>query len=1161
MDNPETASPAAAGGPAPRVWLDRKGRIYEPAVGPRLRILLALIFASVALLGASGFYLLAIRAVDMSSAHTLTGFFSLGMTLFHVLLGVVIIVPFLIFGFIHYTSARHRPNRRAVRLGIVLFITGILVCLTGLALIQLEGLPQLGEGSFGRWLVLALHVLTPVAGVAIYVLHRRAGPDINWRWGISWGVGAGAFTIAMIYMHSLDPRKWHAQGSPEGEKYFEPSKVRTTTAGFIPAGVLMMDEYCMKCHADIYNNHIHSVHKFSSFNNQAYLFSVKETRQRMGTRASRWCAGCHDPVPFISGQFDDENYDMVNHPTAKAGITCTVCHAMTHVNSRSGNADYTIEEPIHYPFAQSDNPVLQWLNNQLVKAKPDFHKKTFLKPFHRTAEFCSTCHKVGLPQEINHYREFTLGQDHPVSYWLSGVSGHGARSWYYPEISKTRCADCHMPLVPSKDLGNQDFDGTGIRKVHGHGFPGANTGMPALEKFHGFERVIEANRKFLTEGLDGKSPALRLDLFGLKKLDKDSTVDAPLLGDQPLRPQLPKVEPGATYMAEVVIRTLNMGHHFTQGTADSNEVWVEFTARSGRRIIGRSGGMDGADGADEGRVDPWSHFLNVFMLDRHGNRVDRRNPQDIFTPLYNHQIPPGAAQVTHFRFRVPPDVTEPIELSARVRYRKFDYTYMEHVFGPGKIPKLPIIDLCSDKVTLPLAGGKAVATQTTAIPAWQRWNDYGIGCFLEGGPDGKEGGELAQAERSFRRLLSPEFKDVKAAHGHGHLNLARVHWAYGGQKRLDLARQALIQSRKVEPPAPWQTVAWFTGLVNLQNGNLDEAIGNFKQILDPGNRDLQRKHDFTGDFVVRNELGKALFLRGLQEDGDEAEKSYRAAIEEFEKTLDLHAEDVVAHEFLNKCFNRLAEQTGRRLPMLDPLLTDEKRVRDLAVKVDQLQQTLEQRLQDARTLARELTADNLSLRMPAVLDMRKTCLTVSRSRSDIGLRLLVGQALAQLDRHILDGLPALGNELSTAKGEQAQETARLLADALTQLAIKPAVVNARPLIGFAAVWPEPGLPVNLALDGLAAGGYLQGPLPPPRALVMHSLRSKVRPVFERGDDQAKAAAALVLARIHQVYHGIYRVDDNAQGQAVAAARRQYPWADRASHPIVIYDLQPTRTGN
>ena len=52
------------------------------------------------------------------------------------------------------------------------------------------------------------------------------------------------------------------------------------------------------------------------------------------------------------------------------------------------------------------------------------------------------------------------------------------------------------------------------------------------------------------------------------------------------------------------------------------------------------------------------------MLDRDGNRIDRRNPQDIFTPLYNHQIPPGAAQVVHYGLAVPEDQSEPLTVEA-----------------------------------------------------------------------------------------------------------------------------------------------------------------------------------------------------------------------------------------------------------------------------------------------------------------------------------------------------------------------------------------------------------------------------------------------------------------------------------------------------------------
>ena len=146
-----------------------------------------------------------------------------------------------------------------------------------------------------------------------------------------------------------------------------------------------MDEYCMKCHQDVYDGWYHSVHHFSSFNNPAYLASVRETREvalrRDGNvKASRWCAGCHDPVPFFSGAFANPNFDDVNDPGAHAGITCTACHAITNINSARGNADYTIEEPLHYPFAKSDNTILQSINNTLVKAKPDFHKQMFHLP-------------------------------------------------------------------------------------------------------------------------------------------------------------------------------------------------------------------------------------------------------------------------------------------------------------------------------------------------------------------------------------------------------------------------------------------------------------------------------------------------------------------------------------------------------------------------------------------------------------------------------------------------------------------------------------------------------------------------------------------------------------------------------------------------------------
>src|SRR5262249_2798004 len=115
MENLEASTRAVAGTPARKIVLDAAGRPYEPAVGPRLKILLlAFIFPCVALLGATGVYLLAIRALEWYRGLTYTNQFTLWMFIAHVFIGVLLLAPFLAFGFIHLLSARHRKNRLAV---------------------------------------------------------------------------------------------------------------------------------------------------------------------------------------------------------------------------------------------------------------------------------------------------------------------------------------------------------------------------------------------------------------------------------------------------------------------------------------------------------------------------------------------------------------------------------------------------------------------------------------------------------------------------------------------------------------------------------------------------------------------------------------------------------------------------------------------------------------------------------------------------------------------------------------------------------------------------------------------------------------------------------------------------------------------------------------
>ncbi len=877
----------------------RQSPSYVPALGPRNKKLLLFVFALIALLGANSGYLVSITALEQFTGRTYQNYFSLCMFLGHLILGLVLILPFVVFGVVHLFYARKRRNRRAVRIGYALFVVSLLLLITGVLLIRVGGfdLKQPAVRSTVYW----LHVATPLAAAWLYWLHRLAGPRIKWRIGLSYAVSVAVLVLMMVVLHSQDPREWNVVGPEEGTKYFEPSLARTASGNFIPQESLMMDDYCRKCHADVHARWSDSVHRFSSFNNPPYLASVNETRnmslKRDGNvRASRWCAGCHDPVPFFSGAFDDPEFDVLHNPTSQAGITCTVCHAITNVNSNRGNADFTIEEPLHYPFAYSENWLLQWINQQLVKAKPSLHKQTFLKPLHDTSEFCSTCHKVHLPYELTHYKEFLRGQNHYDSFLLSGL-GHGARSFYYPPTAEENCNRCHMPLQTSNDFGARDFDESGHLKVHDHLFPGANTGIAWLRKR---DEIVDAHREFL-EG------TMRVELFAVRA---GGTISGQL--HAPVRPQLPTLKPGEQYLLDTVIRTLKLGHLFTQGTVDSNEVWLDVTVTSGGRVIGRSGAIDGEH---QNRVDPWAHFVNVFMLDRQGNRINRRNPQDIFVPLYNHQIPPGAGQTVHYLLQLPDELEAPVTVRIQLKYRKFDTEYMDfvdrsmeqmktplrgHRQGQPYRNELPVITLAEDTVTFPVAGIEVDIKPTTSdIPTWQRWNDYGIGMLLKGKA------ELRQAADAFTEVEKLDRFD-------GPLNVARVLEREG---RLDEAVAALrrADAYRSEPDFPRWTWAWLSGVVNRQQGHLEQAQTDFTSVLTDITPEMQhRGFDFSRDYVVINQLGMTLFDRGKAMNRrnfeNQAREFFLKAVKQFEWTLTIDAENVAAHFNLQQLYGLLDDK-------------------------------------------------------------------------------------------------------------------------------------------------------------------------------------------------------------------------------------------------------------
>ena len=108
-------------------------------------------------------------------------------------------------------------------------------------------------------------------------------------------------------------------------------------------------------------------------------------------------------------------------------------------------------------------------------------------------------------------------------------------------------------------------------------------------------------------------------------------------------------------------------------------------------------------------------------------------------------------------------------------------------------------------------------------------------------------------------------------------------------------------------------VAWFTGLVNKQNGYLDDAINNFESIVALDDRETRRRgFDFSRDYRLLNELGQTLYERAKQERGEahqeQRQKFLRQAVATFRRVLELDPENVTAHYNLDLIYKQLGAE-------------------------------------------------------------------------------------------------------------------------------------------------------------------------------------------------------------------------------------------------------------
>ena len=472
-----------------------------------------------------------------------------------------------------------------------------------------------------------------------------------------------------------------------------------------------------------------------------------------------------------------------------------------------------------------------------------------------------------------------------------------------------KCADCHMPRVPSNDPAAKNG------MVRSHRFPAANTALPFV---NGDAEQLRITQKFLQDnvvsvdvfgfvrGEEGAAPAKKAvanvdqDLASTFAVGEESMnfgarqafISKPAEVVAPLGKVDAVVRAGESIRLEVVVRTRKIGHFFPGGTVDAFDVWVELEAvdEQGRTVF-HSGAVEKGG---KGPVESGAHFYRSLQLDEHGNVINKRNAWSSRSVAYVRLIPPGAADTIHYRMRIPDDAKGTITLKAKVNYRKFAWWNTQWAYR-----RRPRSER-ERRVDYAVARRSPVRLHRRHLEGLRRHEAH------PGHPDHRHGARRDNAAGRPEGNAGPGIRDVPRQVGAGAVERLRHRAAVAGRpqgsrggvpegdgdgaglrRRLGQRRprahpgrqhdrrggDAAQGARRSMPAWPRRTSSSATALKSL--GRYDEALTHLRTASDK----------YPRDRVVLNQLGRVLFLK----------RQYEPAVEAFNRVLAIDPEDLQAH--------------------------------------------------------------------------------------------------------------------------------------------------------------------------------------------------------------------------------------------------------------------------
>ena len=207
--------------------------------------------------------------------------------------------------------------------------------------------------------------VAPLAAVALYVKHRLAGPRIRWEWARRFG-GAGRRLRRRDGPAPLaGPPVVRRQGAEGGQAVLLPVRGGHGQRQVHPGrdaddGRLLPEVPQGRLRRLVPLVAPLQLVQQQGLPDRASARPARSSLERDGKHPGRALVrGLPRPRAVLLGRVRRPQLRRREQPHEPGGHHLHGLPRDHHVNSTRGNADYTIEEPQHYPFAFSDNPVLQ----------------------------------------------------------------------------------------------------------------------------------------------------------------------------------------------------------------------------------------------------------------------------------------------------------------------------------------------------------------------------------------------------------------------------------------------------------------------------------------------------------------------------------------------------------------------------------------------------------------------------------------------------------------------------------------------------------------------------------------------------------------------------------------------------------------------------------